>query len=116
MIPDARPDHSSPELAPRRARRPILLVSKVTSELRPGDLVRHHGMRLRVTEEPFVATGHHMNDQAPAFGEVRLTRAEVENIDDPAIDPFVRRLLDADSPTWTIQGNDLARWTVEVVR
>lgn len=91
------------------------LVSKKTSELRLGDLVRLHGMRLRITEEPVVAIGHHMNEQADRLGEVRFTHAILENVDDPDVDDFVRRHLDRRDGflTWTIQGNDLARWTVE---
>jgi len=94
-------------------------VSKPTSELALGDVVNCHGMRCLIDREPQVSRVHD-----DSRGPVIWTQALVLNRDDEATRavPFgwTRDWARNGKPSesgehrWTIQGNDLARWAVEV--
>jgi len=91
-------------------------VTVVTSALRQGDVVNCHGMRCLI-DRPVMKSSSH-----PKEADVRYTRALVINRDEvPASAvPYGFTSADAsrgDAPNehrWTIQGNDLASWHVEV--
>ena len=86
-----------------------------TSELRPGDVVNCHGLRCLI-DRPI--DGHECYQHDPGC-HVYYTRALVLNRDEvPAsVVPYSFTLHLDEGETehrWTIQGNDLARWYVEV--
>ena len=91
-------------------------VTKVTSELRKGDVVNCHGLRCLIDGDILESQTHD-----DSLGVVRYTRALVLNREDVSRDvvPYGFTSTDAsrgDKPgehRWTIQGNDLARWAVE---
>lgn len=86
------------------------LESISTHDLKPGDIVLRHGMRLRLNGEGTVSRSHPTNEYSPTL----WWNAEILNIDDVRADPThaVPRSWIADG-RWTVQGNGLARWTVE---
>jgi hypothetical protein len=79
-----------------------------TTELAEGDLVLNYGMRLRLeqrTEQP-----GRPRDWLVCVRFVGV----IENFDE-ITDPFIRSHASAlytgdERPTWTVQGNELARW------
>jgi len=86
----------------------------VTSVLKQGDIVNCHGMRCLIDRPVLKSTSH------PKEADVRYTRALVLN---PGEVPAVPASFIAPDPSrgdgpnehrWTIQGNDLAIWHVEV--
>lgn len=88
-----------------------------TSALRLGDLVQNDMMRLRIDRE--LHQTHHAVDK---WGKTWATSAVIENfqeIQEAARNgndhaAFIIALADkrgADDGRWTIQGNDLARWS-----
>ena len=93
-------------------------VTKVTSELRSGDIVQCHGMRCLIDGEINVSRTHPSSDE---HGDVRYARALVLNRDEVSKDAVPYGFTTADTSRgdkpgehrWTIQGNDLARWSVE---
>lgn len=90
-----------------------------TSELREGDVVICHGLRCLIDRPLEVSTAH------PGY-ETRWTQALVLNRDEVPNEivpvhwtsDWKRNARDEARPhdgehRWTIQGNDLARWSVE---
>jgi hypothetical protein len=75
-----------------------------TSELKEGDVVLTHGLRVRLDEAPLIDDGRRAGDHGP----IRSFRGTV-----------IERLSDEVPQSWTsdgrwvIQGNDLATWVVE---
>lgn len=93
------------------------LVSVPTSELRDGDVVLRHGLRILI-DRPFQVSACH----GDLHGGVRYSAGLILNLDevladDPGMAAYVG-IENADrtpgEPRWTIQGNDLATWAVEV--
>ena len=89
---------------------PTVIVK--TSELREGDVVRAHGLRMLIDQPIRVSTCHEYHEHR---GHVLCTRAlvitpeRIEDIEDSMLRMFVRQ----DGGRWGIQGNDLATWCVE---
>jgi hypothetical protein len=89
-----------------------------TSELRSGDVVLAHGMRLLIDRPIAQSTAHPADDTR---GPVLFTQALVLNRDDVpnSLVPIAwtrewnRSGDNANEHRWTIQGNDLATWAVE---
>lgn len=94
---------------------PVLLTNLPTTELHTGDVVLTHGMRVRLGERN---ERQYSRDDLP----VVWFAGTVENVEDvraAGIVP-VSWLIDWSGAgeivrrdAWTIQGNALARWTVE---
>lgn len=87
---------------------------KLISEIEVGDIVLEHGMRLLIVTAPRISEGH----GAPRTGQAdngvcRYTKAVVLNADDPAVDDLARSFVRQDHGRWSVQSNDLVRWTVE---
>lgn len=85
-----------------------------TGELVEGDVIRLHGMRLRLGP-----LAEHSGPYGPFWNTralvLNLAEVEAAAAADPASDAaFVLRFVRADGGTWTVQGNRLARWSVEV--
>ena len=89
-----------------------------TSELREGDVVFNHGMRLRLGPV-------HVYDEfprLPVYASVAVVENEEEAVAQGTVprswmhrDVFVNgRWTRSPEATWTVQGNELARWTREV--
>jgi hypothetical protein len=103
-------------------------VTKLTSELQVGDIVRCHGMRCLIDREVEISRGH---GDTPGVGDgkTRYVKALVLNRDEvsTAVVPYsftadwdsypsVNRstpLPHHGEHRWTIQGNDRATWAVE---
>lgn len=91
-----------------------------THDIEVGDLILHHGMRLRVNSAPRVSTAHRV--ESGERGATLATLALIENWDEiagtsgAANDFIVSRVRSEmargaiSEPRWTIQGNGLARW------
>ncbi len=78
---------------------PNLVQAVTTDQLRTGDVVLRHGMRLRLN---MVATYTGTN------GEVRWScTGTIENLDEVHADGFIRC---ATSGMWAAQGSTLANW------
>jgi hypothetical protein len=83
-----------------------------TSQLRPGDVVLCHGMRLLIDGDPKTYPGDRGNT-------VYVWPTRVTNMDGVRMnDSFIRYHVthgtgSKDVPRWPIQGNDLAHWWVE---
>lgn len=93
-----------------------------SSELRPGDVVLTHGMRLLIDQE--------IKSYPGTYGTVYATPAKVTNPEEVKAEAFIPwswlfpdvwgkgerggwgKDWDAD-PRWDVQGNDNAYWTVE---
>jgi hypothetical protein len=102
-------------------------VTKKTSELAQGDVVRCHGLRCLIDREILISKSHPV---ARDGSHCRYTQALVLNRDEVSreVVPFGFTAdwdrypnVDRSSPLphhgehrWTIQGNDLATWSVEV--
>ncbi len=92
-------------------------VTLSTDELRPGDVISHRGMRLLIDQPISVWQGHPgSRDGALTYG----TDALVLNADEvraAGIVPwgwlFGRASSPDDLPRWYVQGNSLARWSVQ---
>jgi hypothetical protein len=98
-------------------------ITKVTSELRVGDVVVEHGMRCLIDREIQVSKSHPVASDGSVC---RYTQALVLNRDDEATravpvswtadwkrdGKYEARPHDGEH-RWTIQGNDLVRWHVE---
>jgi hypothetical protein len=84
-----------------------------TSELKTGDVVNCHGMRCLIDGEMTVSTNHPV---ARDGSRCRYYRALVLNRHDVPVDavPFGWTNEGDGTHRWTIQGNDLAVWAVEV--
>ena len=100
-------------------------ATKVTSELREGDVVNCHGMRCLI-DRPIEISRSHPHREGVGDGKTRYTQALVLNREDvpTAVVPigwtadWKRNARYEQQPhdgehRWTIQGNDLARWHVE---
>ncbi|QDF18480.1 hypothetical protein SEA_RACHALY_85 [Mycobacterium Phage Rachaly] len=100
-----------------------------THQLREGDVILNHGMRLRVDGEPRVSKAHPVDTDDPSRGHTVYYPALIENWDalveasetDKWIAGFIVGLVRSDlregritEPRWTIQGNGWARWAREV--
>ena len=92
-----------------------------TSELRTGDVVNCHGMRCLIDGEIEISRSH-PDSPGVGDGKTRWTRALVLNRDDVphevvpmgfTLPPWGERLVEPVEHRWTIQGNDLAYWSVE---
>lgn len=78
-----------------------------TMELREGDIVRHHGMRLQLEGRREV--------ERPAGVAAVVFTGRILNLAEVHEAGVVPRSWIADG-TWAVQGNDLAIWAVEVTR
>lgn len=79
-----------------------------TTQLRTGDLVLHHGMRIRLGER----TEHWLPELVVHFEGTVENMPELTGPDGLAVWPLTG-LLPATGPeagTWSVQGNDLAFW------
>lgn len=92
----------------------------ITKNLKPGNIVSSHGMKLKVIEEPSFSKSH------SPVREVYYVNTEVLNIDEVKAEGFVPLSFlypqewgpdgwftnwDA-IPTWLLQGNSLVSWRV----
>jgi len=100
-------------------------VTKVTSELREGDVVLCHGMRCLIDSEILISRSH-PDSVGVGDGKTRYVQALVLNREDVPNEVVPRSFTrDWRGPNhlpgkngehrWTIQGNDRARWYVEVI-
>jgi hypothetical protein len=94
-------------------------VTKTTHELAEGDIVNCHGLRCLIDTEIRETTGHPQNENSPTLWtrSLVLNRDEVPSSHVPLaytedFDGNGQRL--SHEPRWTIQGNRLATWAVEV--
>ncbi len=94
-------------------------IGKTTHDLQPGDIVNNHGMRLLIDQPINTSRSHPMGDDE--HGPCLWTSALCLNAADfePGAereDAFIRYHLTVDTaePRWTIQGNGLATWHVEI--
>jgi hypothetical protein len=111
-------------------------TTRTTPELREGDLLLHHGMKLRLAREIVrkpCCEGHERGpeyghcDPEDGHGETVAFIGIITNPDDPDVDEFALNLArgerlhrdangrwvpDGDDLLWTVQGNALARWAV----
>jgi hypothetical protein len=91
-----------------------------TSEIHVGDIVREHGMRVRIDSIKYHAA------QAPRLLPVCACRGTVLNLDEvldakivPASFLTTEKWVEGEGwvtdrrDAWTVQGNDLATWSVE---
>lgn len=96
----------------------VKVTTKVTSELRVGDIVLLHGMMLRISNPTSFPAGHvaqAMTGEALGWNFEGL----VLNPDD-VTDTFIRTHMfwhgaSSEKSTvakWAVQGNDLVRWEV----
>lgn len=97
-----------------------------TSELVEGDIVNCHGLRCLV-DRPILISQSHPDSPGVGDGKTRYVQALVLNRDDEATSAVPRgwtanwKRNSRDEPLphdgehrWTIQGNDLAVWAVEL--
>lgn len=80
------------------------------SELKPGDIVHDHGMRLLCGE--FHVSQSHARPLTAEQGETRWCKARVLNPDEVRAANHVPVSWWIDG--WTVQSNDLDRWTREL--
>lgn len=93
--------------------------SATTHELRVGDVVNNYGMRLLVDQPPVQSRSHPVTEWG---GACLWTKALVLNpaeVEAAGVVPASWIWLDRDGqrmaePRWTIQGNRLATWAVEL--
>jgi hypothetical protein len=81
-------------------------TSKSTDELQVGDVVQTYGMRVLLEDEPHTFEGFN-GTTAYAY------KGRVLNMEEALGEHRIPRSFIADG-FWTIQGNELARWSVEV--
>jgi hypothetical protein len=86
----------------------MTLVHVTTHGLRPGDVVLVDQMRLVIDRPIKTSTAHPQNEHSPTL----YTPALCLNVDE-VTDAYLRQCLREDGDRWTVQGNGLARWTVE---
>lgn len=84
------------------------LIRVLSSDLRAGDVVLTHGMRVRIPEPHRSGTG---------VDAVTSARGVVENPDAPTVILMVPAAWMHEperdgTPRWTVQGNDRRTWTV----
>lgn len=80
-----------------------------THELQAGDVVLRYGMRVLLPGDGEVSHSHSLDGPgAPCL----WWDGEILNVDEVLADGFVPRGFMHDG-RWTIQGNGLARWTIE---
>jgi hypothetical protein len=93
---------------------------KKSSELRPGMIVRDHGMRVQLGPVRKYFSAHNLGET------VYASRGTVLNMDEVRAEGFVpmsylrdedydmnaERMITTDG-VWTVQANDLATWQVE---
>jgi len=75
-------------------------TTKTTHELREGDIVRSHGMRLLIDQEIEV------------YDDTRATSALILNPEEVIEIGFVPRRW-IERGRWRIQGNEKARWRID---
>lgn len=100
------------------------IESVTTHDIREGDLILNHGMRLRVDQEIHRSKSHAVHDDER--GACVFTHALIENWDclvedaktDRQIAGFIVRRVEEGlrdgrhtEPRWSIQGNGLAHWS-----
>ncbi|MGW0087866.1 hypothetical protein ACWDWS_02485 [Streptomyces sp. NPDC003328] len=97
-----------------------------TSELRPGDILTEHGMRVLLRGEPNTFPSYNSGEERTVYAWAGL----VLNPEDVKAEGFIPygwlfpdvwgkgehggwgKDFDAE-PTWTVQGNNLAHWSIE---
>jgi hypothetical protein len=82
-----------------------------TSELRPGDIVWHFSMRIKLADDRREWEGQ--------FGTTYAFKGLVLNARDfdrgaSKADDYIASFMRSDNDHWTVQGNDNARWSREV--
>lgn len=87
-----------------------------TSELRPGDVVLNHGMRLLIIDDAHTYPGGATN--ITWDDTVYVWPARVTNWTEVNGDPYIRYHAthgtgSTADPRWDIQGNELAHWHVD---
>lgn len=102
----------SPEPQPERQ---APTVSVVSSALRPGHIVREHGMRVRIDEVRPYASSSSSRDAYPTAYSCPGTVLNVAQVREAGIVPlgFLACSVHPGGRCWHVQGNDLARWAVE---
>lgn len=83
----------------------VYLETVPISALKVGDVVHTNGMRVLLDRDPFVFNTL-THSPALSFDGLVLNR-------DDLTDPFLLAHVDEDDPRWTVQSNDLVRWTRE---
>lgn len=113
-----------------------MTTTRTTPELREGDLLLHHGMKLRLVREIVRRTCCEGHERGPEFGHCRPSDGHGETVafvsiitnpDDPDAsqdalslargerlhrDRNGRWVPDGDDLLWPVQGNALASWAV----
>jgi hypothetical protein len=89
-------------------------ISKNTHELVKGDVVWCHGVRFLIDREILTSRSHPVINQES--GECRYTKAKLIDPIEKLLqcDDLFARFVRTDGYRWTIQGNKLATWLVEV--
>lgn len=96
------------------------MLTLTTPELRRGDIVCEHGMRVLIDGDPQLSKSHPGNSTFYHRGLI-LNPDEVREagfvpwgwLFDNSYDYENRCWVKTGEPRWTIQGNELARWAVE---
>jgi len=78
-----------------------------THDLKDGDVIHRYGMRIQITG-PGKVTNHPTNEYSPTL----WWDGQILNIGEVRDTGYIPRSWIGDG-RWTIQGNGLARWTVE---
>lgn len=91
-----------------------------TTQLRCGDVVLNHGMRIELDQPPAVYDNNPSGRRTFAFSGKVLNPGDVREdgllwsfLHTDEWDDKLRRWVTVYTGRFTIQGNDLARWTVE---
>jgi hypothetical protein len=84
-------------------------TTRNTHQLQPGDIIRHHGMRLEVPAAGMTEAPHH-HVAGVRFASCRILN--VAEVDAAGVLP--RSWRGDDGNHWQVQGNQLAHWAVEV--
>ena len=95
-----------------------ILSNVETGEVRVGDVVLEHGMRVRIDEIRTYPGGEHGTVYACLGTVLNLDEVREAGIVPPSFLYNEARHSSKDAPGtredyWVVQGNNLARWTVE---
>lgn len=99
----------------QQASRPAPTITVKSSALRPGHIVREHGMRVRIDSvHPYASDGPN-RDRYPVVYSCPGTVLNVPEVRAARIVPagFLACEVHPGGACWHVQGNDLARWRVE---